>query len=203
MEVAAGPLAHGFVLFVSGVAPGFEELNVAGGSADVLGWPVAGAVDAGRVFAGGVFAEALFELDEVQPAVAKIVVIEKPRVGHMIDVEVAEMDVGGLERPWVVLAGGVLRQFWRAVDEPADDKLVEMLVAPAEGGLQHMVQFREVQRRRQQQASPDRRLDVLQRDLGLDDCLVDGGHAAIMAATRSGDNYPAVCSAAASAVRRR
>ena len=50
MESAAGPLAHGFVLFVSGVAPGFEELGVAGGSTDVFGRAVAGAIDAGRVF---------------------------------------------------------------------------------------------------------------------------------------------------------
>lgn len=120
------------------------------------------------------------------------------------------MDVGGLEGPRIVFGGGLVRQFRRAVDEPADDEFVEMLVAPAEGGLQHVVQFRQVQRRRQQQASPDRRLDVLQRDLGLDDRLVDRSHIAIMAATRlwrqlraAGDNYPAICSAAARAVRLR
>ena len=121
----------------------------------------------------------------------------------MVEVEVTEMDVGGLERSRVVFGGGLVRQFRRAVGEPADDEFVEMFVAPAEGGLQHMVQLGQVERRRQQQASPDRRLDALQRNLGLDNRLVDGWHVAIMAATRACDNYPAVCSAAASAVRRR
>jgi len=154
-------------------------------------------------FVGDVFGDPLFEGDTVQPAVAEVVVIEELGLGHVIDVEVTEMDVGGLERPRVVLGGGVLCQFRRAVTEPADDEFVEMLVAPAEGRLQHVMQVREVQRRRQQQASPDRRLDVMQRDPGLDDRLVGGRHVAIMAATLAGDNYPAACSAAASAVRRR
>ena len=74
MEGASGPLAHGFVLFVSGVAPGFEEPDVAGRSADVLGRAMAGAVDAGRVFEASVFGDPLFEGDEVQPAVAEVVV---------------------------------------------------------------------------------------------------------------------------------
>ena len=188
MEGASGPLAHGFVLFVSGVAPGFEEPDVAGRSADVLGRAMAGAVDAGRVFEASVFGDPLFEGDEVQPAVAEVVVVEQLRLRHVVEVEVTEMDVGGLEGPRIVFGGGLVRQFRRAVDEPADDEFVEMLVAPAEGGLQHVVQFRQVQRRRQQQASPDRRLDVLQRDLGLDDRLVDRSHIAIMAATRLCDN---------------
>ena len=59
---------------------------------------------------------------------------------HVVEIEVAQMDLGRLEHAPLVLKA-LPRQLRRAVGEPADDELMEVRVVPAEGSLQDVVQL--------------------------------------------------------------
>jgi hypothetical protein len=63
-----------------------------------------------------------------------------------------------------------------------------MAIEPTERCLNDVMQLGQVQRRWQEQLAPDRRRDVFEGDLGLDDGRVGIEHDAIMAVIRVGDN---------------
>jgi hypothetical protein len=91
-------------------------------------------------------------------------------MGKVIEVEIAQGDLGCLQDLSVTEL--VLVELGGA----DDDELMEVGVGPAEGGLYHLMELGEVELERQQNSPPDERLDVGDRDGGLDDerAVVDG-----------------------------
>jgi hypothetical protein len=67
---------------------------------------------------------------------------------------------------------------------------MEVRIVPAEGSLQDVVQLGEVEVHRQQQAAPDRWVDLSDRDSGLDDEVAAADHIGIMAGITTRGNGP-------------
>ena len=156
------------VVFVVGIAPGFEELGITGYTAEIFGRTGSGTIDAGRIFAGWIGRDASFELDPMPPVVAEVAQIEEPDGLGVRPLEVAQPDQGGFEHLGVVFEI-LLEELRRAIAEPADDELVKVAIEPTERRLNDVMQLGQVQRRRQEQLAPDRGRDVLEGDLGLND----------------------------------
>ena len=64
-----------------------------------------------------------------------------------------------------------------AIGSVPDPEIVEVIVPPAKGGLDHEVQLVQANTARHKEAPPDRRVDVSQGDPDLEDRLAGwGGH---------------------------
>ena len=83
-EAAPDPGSSGVVLLMLGVAPGFEEVCIAGNAADILRGSVSGAGDADRVLDVGVDWSGGFEFDQMHPAIAEVVFVEEFWISNMI-----------------------------------------------------------------------------------------------------------------------
>src|SRR5271156_561844 len=155
----------------------------------------------------------VFHFDEVDPAVAEVIFINERRIAEMVGIEISETNFCRLEcRAFVLKA---LVELGRTIDQAADDELMQVRIGPGESGLDDLVELSQIKVERKQDAAPDRRLDVLDGDLGLHDQLlveIHGGHNADgrrrrQLPTANGvarDNYPLVAACcAAMAVRRR
>src|ERR1700681_4741076 len=96
-------------------------------------------------------------------------------MGQVIEVEIAQGDLSCLQD--LSVTEPVLVELGGADDEATDDELMQVGVGPAEGGLYHLVELGEVELAGQQDSPPDWRIDVGDRDSGLDDeRVVVGGH---------------------------
>lgn len=87
----------------------------------------------------------------------------------MMNIEVLQTDFRSLEGPARILVVGVELGF--PINQATDDESMEMPVGPGEGRLDDCVELGQSEVERQQDAAPDRRLDVLDSDLGLHDQL--------------------------------
>ena len=105
------------VVFVVGIAPGFEELGITGYTADIFRRTGSGTIDAGRIFAGWIGRDASFELDPMPPVVAEVVQIEEPDGLGVRPLEVAQPDQGGFEHLGVVFEI-LLEELRCAIAEP-------------------------------------------------------------------------------------
>jgi hypothetical protein len=92
VERASGPCFHGSMLRMGGIAPGFQKVFVAVGTADVLGRAMASTVDAYRVFDAVLGRHLWVEFNPVQPGVAEVVFVQDARMGKVIEVEIAQGD---------------------------------------------------------------------------------------------------------------
>jgi hypothetical protein len=109
------------VVFMVGIAPGFEELGITGHTADIFRRTCSGTIDAGRILAGWIGRDAAFELDQMAPVVAEVVQIEEPDGLGVRPLEVAQRDQRGFKHLGVVLEI-LLEELRRAIAESANDE---------------------------------------------------------------------------------
>ena len=180
VEMAAGPSFGIAVLGIAGVGDDFEEAGIEVDAANILGGPGTRAIDTGRPARRRVEGEEPFKRDDVLPVVAEVIDVEEAEA--FAAVEVAQPDLALVETAGVVLELG-LAEFGIAVGQAADAELVEVAVPPAESGLDDMMQLAEAEAARHDQAPPDRRLDVGERDTDLQGIGLLDAHAGEYAAT--------------------
>jgi hypothetical protein len=118
-------------------------------TSDVLGRTVASTVDADRVLDAVLGRHLRLDLDPVPPGIAEVIFVHDARMGHVIEVEIAQGDFGCLQDL------SVLVELRGADEDAADDELMQVGVGPAEGGLDHLVELGEVELARQQDPPPD------------------------------------------------
>src|SRR3954452_11335240 len=114
---------------------------------------------------GNIAGEQLLDLDRVMPIVAEVVEVGEGGAG--LAVEVAQAHLALVEHARIVLEGAVLQKLRIAVAQAADAELVQVGVPPVEGCLDAQVKLPEVPGPGHDEAAPDRRLDLGQRDPDL------------------------------------
>jgi hypothetical protein len=123
-------------LRLGGIAPGFQEVCVAARTADLLGRAMASTVDAYRVFDAVLGRHLWVEFNPVQPGVAEVVFVQDARMGKVIEVEIAQGDLGCLQD--VSVTEPVLVELGGADDQAADGELMQVgvgrLVSPHGAG---------------------------------------------------------------------
>ncbi len=125
--------------------------------------------DAEGIFDSLVLRDEAFDFDEMDPIIAEIIVVDEGGITEIVEVKIPQMNFRGLECP--ALAVMVRAEFRRPIDQSADDELMEMRVGPGEGGLDDCVKLGQIEVKREQDTSPDRRLDILEGNLDLHDQL--------------------------------
>lgn len=214
IEVPAAPALHIGVFRIVLIGDDGEELLVARDAADIFGRPGSGAVDAACLFRCGIEREELLDLDRVMPVVAEVVDVDEGRSRLL---EVAQADLALVEGPRIALERAFLEKRNVALAQAADAELVKMIVPPVEGGLDAQVELFEVPGQWHDEAAPDLRLDLVERDADLDSVglLEHGGEWSRPAhrrqdrrsagddGRRCGDDYAADGRARASAAERR
>ena len=170
IERAARPAHHVLVSFVVRIGESFEELLIAPGAADVLGWAGASRLQEPRVdHVGGGIVDPL-DADAVIPVIAEVVgILDRPCAGF----------------PEQLLQGHRLRGHGTLVEPvrighaPTDisgAELVEMGVGPAHGRLHDLMQPVEPDLQRDLDMAHRLRIDVVQDDPEAG----DQAHAAIL-----------------------
>jgi hypothetical protein len=81
--------------------------------------------------------------------------------------EVTESDRDLVESASLILEFGLANLLWIAVAQTADPELVEVRVPPAKRRLDNPVQLAEMEPPRDDELTPDRRLDIQQGDAEL------------------------------------
>ena len=141
VEVTAGPAFGVAVLGIVGVGNDVEESGIAMDAADILGRPGAGAVNATGGARRQVEGEQPLELDDMLPVVAEVVDVKEAEA--LAAVEVAQAHLALVEAAGVVFELG-LADLCIAVRQAADAELVQVIIPPAEGGLNDAVQLTEM-----------------------------------------------------------
>ena len=118
-------------------------------AADILGRPGAGAVNATGGARRQVEGEQPLELDDMLPVVAEVVDVKEAEA--LAAVEVAQAHLALVEAAGVVFELG-LADLCIAVRQAADAELVQVIIPPAEGGLNDAVQLTEMKAARHDQA---------------------------------------------------
>src|SRR5271168_685426 len=83
------------------------------------------------------------------PGIAEVIFVQDAWMRHVIEVEIAQGDLGRLQYLSVRV------DFRGADDEASDDELMQVGVGPAEGGLDHLVELGEVEPAGQQEPPPE------------------------------------------------
>lgn len=152
MKAAAAPPEHVIVLGVSWIGNGFEEIDIARWSADILGWTGVGASNTTRRAGIGLERKRLLHLDPMLPAVAEIVDIAE---GFGIGQAHRQRDAFLRDHR---LAHAPVR-IGNAVAAASDLELVQVVVRPAHRRLDHVVQRGQRQGVRHHDPPPDGRLE--------------------------------------------
>ena len=165
IKVAADPAFVIGVLGMARIGQTLEEASVAVRAADILGWSCTSAVDTARQARRRLNDEQLLELDKVMPVVTEVVDVDE--VDIVAAAEVEQLYLALVIDARVAFELG-LHEIGIAERQAADLKLVQVVVPPAEGCLDDLMQFTEVERAWHDQAPPDQWLDLLERDPHLD-----------------------------------
>ena len=159
---ASDPLLHLLVLLVLGISQRVHKFGVAVASTAVLRRAGVGSAQTNGMFEVGVRRQGFFKHDFVFPIVAKVVFVGELRlhcrrkIGHGIALLVEHPGVFGV--PFAVRL---------AVINAARYKLVQVRVRPAHHDLDDTVQTVELHVRPHNDAPPDGRLAVAERDFQL------------------------------------
>ena len=159
IEPVANPLENLLMLIVFGILERIQEVGVAIGTAAVLRRARTLPLDASRVANAAFAAQRLLDIDDVPPIIPEIVIVEEK--GRPLLGKVAEPNEAGI--PF-----GLATKIKIGALFAVDHEGVRVRVFPTHANLNDVVQFR-------QRAvvclhsSPDRRMDVLKRDLELVD----------------------------------
>lgn len=161
------PTAPAFGLRVFGIGQvdhDFEEAFVSAHATDIFWRPRPRAFDASAMFRGLAQCKKRFHMDLMAPVVAEIVDIGE--AGAFFEIAKAHL-------PKIKHARIVVKRIFRqerdvTKAQPADPELVEMIIPPVECRLDGKVQLLEVPLARQDETTPDIRLDLVEANANLD-----------------------------------
>ncbi len=141
----------------------FQETLVSRHATHIFGRPGPRPIDAAPVLGCDIEGPEFLDYDRMAPAIAEVIEITED--GTLF--EVAKTDVSGAEDTRVVVKGIFGQQLHIAVAQSTDPKLVKVVIPPIESRLDGKMQLFEVPVRRQNQPTPDLRLDLIQRNVDL------------------------------------
>src|SRR5215510_2084122 len=164
VEVVARPLAPLIVLAMVWISQRNEEVRVRVGATDVLRRTGSLTVQASRQrFSNRFDRQLVLHLDQVLPAIPEIVLIHARRSSSRSDL--VELDRGVVDRRWLELV------VFLAEAHIANFELVKVGIRPSHHHLQDPMEARQPYVLRHQKPPPDRRFDVEQTDLQLEDVV--------------------------------
>lgn len=147
----AEPRQHRLVLLVGGIGNGLKDPVIAAGAATILRRAGPGAIDQAWIGPVGVGGKNLLYLHRVLPEIPKIISVGKALSGAHQAAERGRALVQG-RIPAVAVVG--------AVPQATNVEVVQVVVPPPEGRLNHGVQLGEGRLARDLQPAPDRRFDL-------------------------------------------
>ena len=167
IEVAAGPSFRVAMLFMPAFSHDLEESGIARNTANILRRPRAGAIDACRYAWCWIHREQAFELNDVLPAIAEVVLVHECEM--LRSVEIDQSHFGLVEASGVAIEFGLADLLKITIAEAADEELMQMVIPPAEGSLDDVMQLAKVKGPGDDKAAPDYWFDFDERDTHLDD----------------------------------
>lgn len=159
--VGAGPLPQMKMVGVSRILDGQQEISVPARATAVLRRTGACASRADQEILVGARVPDLLDFDRVVPPVPEVVLVRKGiSLGH---------DLLEVEAAFVSVVGKVEINARGPVAPTVDKELVEMAVRPTERILDYVMEPKQRDMTRNENSTPDRRVDVSQGDLELED----------------------------------
>ena len=165
VEVTAAPLFHVGVLWIVAVGHDGQEPLVAVDAADIFRGTRAGARDAGAHLGRDVQSEQLLDLDGMTPTIAEIVEVTERR--DFAAAEVAQTHFALVEQARAIRKITFVN-LNITIPQAADVEFVQVAVPPVEGGLDREMKLPQMPDPRNDELSPDRRLDLEQGDPDLE-----------------------------------
>ncbi len=149
------------VLFAIGVGECGEEVRIAQSAAHIFGRAGVLSIIAANSRSRLHFNVLVFDDHDVMPVIFEVIHIVE---AASIDTESCAQRNASLINVIEVLVGIRIRF---AVSHPANDELMQVTIRPADRNLKHLVQFGQLDRRRNDQTTPYRWDDVEQLDFEL------------------------------------
>lgn len=163
VKVTAAPALRFRILRIFMVCEDRQKPLVTQCSANILRWPGAGAIDTHAMLWSCIENKEFFDLHDVAPIVAEVVGIDECRSRS----EITHPDLTEIED-----AGIIVERIFRekrdiAEAQTTNPEFVEVIVPPIEGSLDRQMELLESPVQWQDKATPDLRLDLIERYANL------------------------------------
>jgi hypothetical protein len=174
IEVTAGPATRVGVFRMTTIGHDFQESGISADAAHVFWRPGTRTANASGHTRCRCDRQLLLELDDVLPAIAEVVLVYEGYPLPMAEIE--QPHLGFVEPAWLPLEFGGTDLVDVSVAQSANHELVQVIVPPTKGGLDHLMQITQVKGPRDDDPSPDLWLNISKRNADLYRVRLDKGH---------------------------